>query len=205
MSPTQCRHVRRLMSEYDDGQAEDAAAIIQAHVATCSNCRQHWLALQRLSATLRASTMAQPSPHFTKTLMSRLPRPETRPLSALRPVSPAWAALATVSIVLVLVAMTALFSAAVAAGQATDAATSVDLVSLSMSVSGAVLRSASLAQYSLRAAHGVLGIIPWPLLLLALSWLITGTIALGVTVAHLVGRYQPAEVLRRVGAGTGGY
>jgi anti-sigma factor RsiW len=184
-----------MMSEWIDGRLpQSGVAVASQHIQTCSVCRARWQTLRQVSSVLRSSEMAQPPPDFTARVMRRLHAQEARNYarpSAAHSLLLTWGAVAATA--LLLIAVVALYSLSPSGGAA-DSSVSLNFVSMSMRISDTAVRAASVIEDVLAIPLYLVRVLPGPVLLVLIVWLIFGTLALGLTVAGLVAGYQPVQV-----------
>jgi anti-sigma factor RsiW len=62
----------------DDLLVEEEQRALDAHLATCPDCRQTWAALQRVSAMLMSAPEMLPAPDFTARVMGKIAERRSR-------------------------------------------------------------------------------------------------------------------------------
>ncbi len=190
-----CSNVRVLMSEMLDGRLDGVKSeMVSEHMLACTQCRAHWDAIKRVSVVFRSADLAQPPLDFTTRVMQRLGQQaceEEERLASRRPMVAAWGALAvTVALLLAFVAVYGLAPTPVQAG----AGPSLNVLSLSMRISGSAIRAATAVEAALDVPLHLIRVIPLPLLSLSLLWMACGTVALALTVARVIAAYQPVPI-----------
>jgi len=186
-----CDDARLMMSEFLDGRLREAEVRnLNHHLLLCTACRPRWQAMQQVSALFQAADVALPPPDFTARVMKGVRHIEAeRRAGFVRGQSPlyAWGAMGAAVVLLGAVLVISVLSSV----QNADAGPSVSFLSLSMAISSAAIRAATLIEGSLTALSRVAGPVPFSLLVLALAWMVAGTLALAFTVGSLIGSYRP--------------
>jgi anti-sigma factor RsiW len=188
-----CDKARVLMSEQLDGLiAPPALQELNQHLQACLDCTARWQTLRRVSSLFEGAEMALPPPDFTSRVINRLAVAGAQSETAMhrRSLWFAGAAMATTAALLIVVAMTM----TAAAGRTVVASgPSLDILSMSMNVSGAAIWLATMVHSTLAIAGNIFTFVPPLTIVLFLMWLTAGTLGLAVTVASLVGAYQPLD------------
>jgi hypothetical protein len=188
------------MSEHLDGRLTQADIDkLYHHVRTCSNCAARWQALQRVSALFRTAEVAEPPSDFTARVMGRLAAVESERFAAPGNRS-LWLALATAASAVVVIWIAVVTTLSALPQQAAPAGgPSFNYVALSLQVSQMAIRWSTMLDALASAVGTVVRLVPLPILVLAILWMLTGTLALTVTVATLVRAYRPMAVQQRIG------
>ena len=195
------------MSERLDGRlSEGEMTALDDHLQRCASCRARWQVMQRLSLLLQSAELAAPPPDFTARVIRQLQARDARRLRAQRQESvpaPMWA-LAAVIIALLWLVITA-FAAGMPVQLSGDATIRLSAFSLSMSLSDAAIRVATVIDMLLAAVVVIGRHVPLAIALAVAAWIMLETAVLFLLVGGLVSTCRPAaQAIRQANSVKGG-
>ena len=193
MAIVNCSQARALMSEQLDGRLSDTVASgLAEHIAQCTACQTRWQAMQHVARFFQDVDMALPPLDFTARVINRLTARELDRVavrSARAQTVLAWATMACA----LLIVVTALVLSVSGMPSQAIATPSLDMVSLSLRASDAVVWTSLLIGSVFQVVDRLAELVPLSLLLVGTAWLAAGTGVLAYTVASLIAAYQPAR------------